>query len=467
MKVMFVENREKTLFWEHIGAWLTACGATVSWIVQNPLFSPASHDPASARRIHRLPFPRQQDLDRSVDTAWISTHFPLLERDRGRVYFESGGAHYPHYARHIAAALDTEQPDLVVGEATLFHELLTVDLCRQRQIAFVQPASNRYPSGRFLLFGHDSQVPLLASGLQWPDADALDLADRIATSREIPFYMQRPGRLQRWAKKGHWALTRSRVLAGRLAGDTYNTPSLSRKWALQRNVTGWLRRWGEVASLPPLPERALLYPMQLQPEANIDVWGRPYSDQLALIQELLTATPADVHIAVKANPKAKYELCDALFDLATREPRLCLLPMTMSMPQAQALSTGAITVTGTVGLEAITGKGRALSLRHPIIEREFPQFHAASPTEAAVRLLQDPQAGRGNTALGARLIQTLVSESFPGLVADPFSYPMAIAPDNIEAVAGPLLTLLQRCAAAQASRLSRWQPKQLHEAAAS
>jgi hypothetical protein len=80
-----------------------------------------------------------------------------------------------------------------------------------------------------------------------------------------------------------------------------------------------------------------------------------------------------------------------------------------------------------------------LSLCHPLIEQAFPSFHVRSASEGVERLLADPNAGRGNTELGAQLIQRMVATSFPGLVSDPLSHPACLDRDNVRAVAKSLL----------------------------
>jgi hypothetical protein len=153
---------------------------------------------------------------------------------------------------------------------------------------------------------------------------------------------------------------------------------------------------------------------------------------------MLAAAPADVQIAVKANPKSKYEVCGELLDLAAKDPRVCLLPLEMRMPEAQRHAVGTLTVSGTVGLEAVLGKGRCVSLRHPIIAQHFPGFHAISVAHGVSRLLDEPEAGVGGVDAGTRLIQLLVRESFPGLVSEPLYHPMCIEPGNVSLVADAL-----------------------------
>lgn len=425
-RLLFIENREKTVFWAAIARRLAALGHDVAWLVQNPLFARALPG-----RVHLIPFPRTADL--RPDTRLED--FPALVTDRGREHFEAGHAHYAYYARTIEAVIDREGPDMVVGEPSLFHELLTVDLCERRGIPFAHPVGERYPSGRFAIYSGATQRPMLESG-EWMDTvDALDLASRIASGRVAPTYMARGGRLTRLRKQLRWGVTRGRVIAARWRGERYNTPSARRKMALNRKAKANFAAWDEAASVPSAPDRTILYPLQYQPENTIDVWGRPDFDQLGIIRRILAATPPDVAVAVKANPKPYYELSDALLAFCRAEPRVHLLPVAMNMIEALQRTTGAITVTGTVGYEAVCGRGRCLSLAHPLLDEHFPDFTAPSIEAAAQRLLADPGAGRGSPAEGARLLQLMTARTFAGIVADPVSVPACMNPDNLDRVA--------------------------------
>ena len=425
-RLMFIENREKTYFWAAIAERLAAAGHDISWLVQNPLFGRALPG-----RAHFIPLPRSRDLEPDADLA----AFPALVTDRGREHFAAGHAHYAHYARQIEAIIEREQPDVVLGEPTLFHELLALDVCERKGIPFGYPVIERYPDGRFGIFYGASQHPFAESGDRMPDEEALEVATRIADGRKVPTYIARGTRLAHLRNRLRWAVTRSRVIAGRWRGERYNTPSLSRKLALNRATRANLDRWAAAASIPADPDRTILYPLQMQPENTIDVWGRPDWNQPDIVRRILAATPPDVKVALKANPKPYYELSDALLDLGLSEPRVLFLPVEMPMVEALRHTTGAVTVTGTVGYEAVCGRGRCVSVAHPLLTEEFPDFAAPSVEAAAIRLLTDPDAGRGSPALGAHLLQRLTARSFPGLVADPVTMPACMAPANLDLVA--------------------------------
>ena len=436
MRVVFVENRGKTAFWAGVAQALTARGHNVGWIVQNP-----SYAPGGVGETFSLGFPLAADMvDAPVPEA-VST-------DRGRQYFGAGWRHYTYYAHRVAEALDHLRPDAVIGEPTLMHELLTLAECRLRGTPYLHPTMTRYPGGRFNVLDGDTQIPVLGSGETWARDRLDELASAISEGRSLPSYMAKStamaARMRQLRRAGGQALT----TLGWLRGERFNTPSPARKMALQRMLKENLESWAALARMPdaagPGTGPMILYPLQMQPEANIDVWGRPYSDQVTFVKRLLAALPEDGAVAVKANPKTKYEVSAELLALTRGNPRVVLLPIDCPMKDAQAVTIGSITVSGTVGFEAVFGRGRCLSLRHPVLERHLPEFHCDTPEEAVARLIADPDAGRGNPSRGTDLLAQLVAESFEGTINEPTYDPSCLSPDNIAKVTSVIERFLGR-----------------------
>lgn len=426
MRILFIENREKTRFWSAIAAQLEANGHTVAWAVQNPMFADGLPG-----RVFIMPFPRPT----GAVSPWNPEEWPLLVTDRGRQYFGSGHAHYSHYEAQYRSILDDFQPQLVLGEATLFHELLAVAEARRRAIPYFHPSAERYPQDRFCFFHDVTQEAYAGEGYQYPDGEALDYAQRVAEGREALVYMRKRGRIGLMLRKLEWAWTRGRVFLARLRGERYNTPGPALKWRLERQVKHRLAQWHAIERPVDPGDRAILYPMQMAPEANIDVWGRPFNDQVDVMRRILAAAPENVKLAIKCNPKPKYEMSDELLAFARSEPRVILLPAAMRMPDAMAQCVGAITICGTVGFEAVFGRGRCISLRHPVIAENCPDHAAETPEDAVRKLLDEPGSGLGSPALGARLLQAIAHRSYPGYISDPFSSPACLAPENVAKVA--------------------------------
>lgn len=431
MRVTFVENRGKTAFWAEVARHLSAQGHDIGWIVQNPAYAPSS---GTGQRVD-LGFPGVGDrVDGPIPEA-VST-------DRGRQYFGAGAGHYAYYERRIGQALDQLAPDVVIGEPTLLHELLTIAECRRRQIPYLHPTMTRYPGGRFNVLDADTQNPVAGSNETWPAERLADLAARISEGRSLPSYMAKPTAMAARMRQLRRAAGQAQTTLGWLRGERFNTPSPARKVALQRMLKENLDSWAALARMPDASGPVILYPLQMQPEANIDVWGRPYSDQVDFVQRLLAALPATGAVAVKANPKSKYEASAEMLALARRDPRVVLLPLDCPMNDAQAACIGVVTVSGTVGFEAVFGRGRCLSLRHPVLQNHLPEFHATTPEAAVARLLDDPAAGRGSAARGADLLAQLVADSFEGTINEPTYDPTCLSADNITKVSGAITQVL-------------------------
>jgi hypothetical protein len=439
MHILFIENREKTLFWNGAAKHLQDDGHQISWLVQNHGFG---HGLIGAT--HYLPYPKPEDLD--------PKDRPLKRRatltDRGRDHFGNGDRHYTHYWNLIGSKLDALKPDLVVGEPTLFHELMACEQSEDRGIPYIHPVGERYPQRRFAVFAGMSQVPFVQSDDLMSDEAALELADRIGANREVLTYMRRGSMFEQIQKRMYWLATRVPVALARFGGEKYNTPSIARKVAMNKSRDAVLKRWQSLSSSPHAGETSVMYPLQMQPENTIDVWGRPWFDQIELIRRMVASLPPGATVSVKANPKPYYELDDALLDYCSSEPRVRLLPAEMRMPEAMSLCIGAMTITGTVGFEAVCGRGRCISLCHPVLDEGFESFVAQTPEEAVRRLLTEPSAGCGDAPTGARLMQKLTRRSFPGTISDPVSDPASMAPENLGCIADGIRAAIRAVAAA-------------------
>ena len=84
-------------------------------------------------------------------------------------------------------------------------------------------------------------------------------------------------------------------------------------------------QWGKIAygkSLDMKNAFGILYPMHMQPEVGLDVWGRKYRNQLATLKSLMEFTDDDIYVIVKPNLKSKYELTDELLKYVQKHPRI-------------------------------------------------------------------------------------------------------------------------------------------------
>ena len=423
--ILFIENREKTRLWEGVAVRLQDRGWDVHWIVQNPCFKP------STGTLHEL---RNLRLGNELSESDIASLFPLLTHERGRKYFASGCAHYLPAFEEITALIQQVRPTAVVGEPTLFHELLAVQACSDLGVPYLHPAGERYLSDRFTVLSGATQTPIMKTRHRLARDEAMKISRNIATRTRRPLYMKKLTRLSAFQRRARWLWTRAAIWYGRQIGEQFNTPSALTKHRLERGGRSLRGRWAKLSTTTGL-EGAILYPLQMQPEANIDVWGHPFSDQTEMVRRLAEAAPSRTRIAVKANPKWKYEVDDDLMQLIANNPQVIAIPEDMTMADVQARVLGAVTVSGTIGLEALFGLGSCISLRHPLLTEKFPSFAAGDPAEAVRKLLRNPASACGNEWLGADYLQHQYEHSFPGHLLDPFNWPFVLGEDNLTRIA--------------------------------
>ncbi len=346
MKILFIENRLRTYFWEIIANKLKKeDGHEVAFIVQNHDFEPRNFVN------YVIPYPQEFKENEISDEDKV-----LIKSDRALNYFKLNTAnHYPYYRKNISLILDDFLPDLVFGECTAFHELITIDECKKRDIKFLHPSTCRFPTGRFSFYKYDTLEPFRGSG----EILSPDLAGKVISSivkrSIVPDYMKKPA--SSIVKK--LGRIRDLVLLSKsyYSGEHYNTPSPFVKKDIESLKNSLIGKWDVLASeksgLIEQSSFRLLYPMHMQPEANLDVWGRPYRNQLETIKSIIDNAPEDVVVVVKPNPKSKYEITDELITYIKETPRV--IPLGHSVPMSKVLQgiDMVVTITGTIAIECI------------------------------------------------------------------------------------------------------------------
>src|SRR5262249_24284276 len=145
VKLLFLENRYATWLWREVAVRLQRDGHEIQWLVQNPVFTP------NVGKCHKLPFPRGRR-----NGASKPHDIPLLASDRAVRFFGISNEHYAPSRSAIASVLDAIHPQVIFGEPTQFHELITIAESRRRGINSLVPASTRYPPGRLQFQLYDS-----------------------------------------------------------------------------------------------------------------------------------------------------------------------------------------------------------------------------------------------------------------------------------------------------------------------
>jgi hypothetical protein len=443
MKILFVENRYATWIYAHVAKNLAMLGHEIHWLVQNPMFKP------DFGVSYIIPFPRVNSKQSATDSYYSE----LAKTDRGVIHFGGSKAHYPHYDTQIGAYLSRLQPDVIFGEATAFHELLTIRHARALGILYLCPNATRYPSDRLTFLAYDTLQPVGGDGSILDLCQLDEMLNGIRQRKIVPSYM-RPAAVNQGPTQLFLLREKLRIMLGRIRGERYNTPSPKCKFdlnAAQRaarahweiNAAGRLPQWSKLLSCR---EPWVLYALQMQPEANIDVFGAPWNDQAEIIGRAARALAKQgAFLVVKPNPKSKYEINSDLNDVVQSGGNIIPLPHATPMSEVFSDAPLVLSVTGTILLECIFSGKPAACLGSNTMS-QYPGVVAIEKPETIGRLLESVLSNALPTATeedARNLLQVLHSSSYPAQILDPISHPQFPSEQQLLDLTSAFIDVLQ------------------------
>lgn len=403
MKVLFIENRFKTYFWYALEQKiLEAYELETFWIVQNTCFKPKSNN------INTIKYPKIEELINPSTENQIS----LLGKDRGAYFFGNKGLHYDYYEKKIERILLDIKPDLVIGESTLFHELLTIGLCKKHNIKYVTPSSCRYPTGRFSLYKDGTLNVYDEKQCETTEQDLITI-NAIVNRQSTPDYMNKNKFSEKWLRNLKLSYNLMYSFFSWLRGERFNTPKPSIKGSqlFRQRIVKY--KWDKYLSsdVNDIPDwnKVVLFPLQMQPESNIDVWGYPYNDQLQNLKRLLDSLPSDKIIVVKPNPKSKNELSSDLYNFISASNRVKCLRHSVTMTSIFPSVKVVYTVTGTIGIEVILAK-KELITENNSIYLNYPNVYMLDGKS----LILSEELHKSE-----RILSHFRENSFQGVISDP------------------------------------------------
>lgn len=415
MRLLFIENRYATRIYTAAAVHLQRDGHEVHWLVQNPFFAPKSGT------VHQLRFPRAADLE----TPGADPLFDRLQQsDRSVRYFGGQPLHYAHFRREVDIVFNAVKPDVVFGECTQLHELLAIDACRRRGVPYLFPTSTRYPPGRMCFMLEDSMNTVGGCGQDMPEDQARELIERVNHRSIAPSYMNvAPKRMLRSALRS--ARDKVLITSAWLLGERYLTPSPWRKVVVDIQHKRARQRWASLGERRPMDKEKpyLLYPLHMQPESSVDVWGLPWNNQAEIVRRAAASIePLGWQLLVKPNPKPKYEIDDRLIAVVTSTGNIVPVPENVSMSALFPSAQGILSVCGTVLLEAVFAGKPALALGDHAMA-QYPGVTAlANPDEVALGLHRAAEKLRStNATVAVQLVQSLYRNSYAVELFDPFN----------------------------------------------
>jgi hypothetical protein len=351
MRIIFVENQYKTYFFEAIASKLKEEGHEIFWIIQNKLFAPKGDFNKFI-----IPYPQEKQYLK-IDDEDIDN---IIYSDRNINYFgKENESYFYYYNEQIKEIVYKIKPDIAFGESTLFHELLTGKHCKELGVKYLNPLPCRYPTGKFSFYLYDTLEPFKGCDENLPKDQVLDIINNITGRTIAPDYMK-PVVITKVKK----TKDKLKKIAGYYTGEKYNTPSPLAKLKIEKQKNVTIESWDSLATtkIKHKNKFKVLYPLQVQPEENIDVWGRKRRDQLAVIQEIESNLPENTVLYVKPNPKPKYEVDEKMIDFISSSEKISMVHHSVSMTDIFNEFDLIITVTGTVAIESILSNKPVVNL---------------------------------------------------------------------------------------------------------
>lgn len=418
MKLLFIENRYKTYFWEAICGHLKE-NHEVYWIVQNPKFSP------KVGHVNIIPFPSKKvKVDDSVDLN------PILESDRQQNFFnKKDTSYFYYYYQQIKTIIEKINPNIVFGECTAFHELLTIKICKEKKLLFLNPSTCRYPTGRFSFYKYDTLTPHKGSKEQLSTEEGHKTIDNIINRNVKPDYMKKASFSKKKKIKDKW-----KIISSYYQGELYNTPSPIIKLAKERKKKNTIKNWNELATTTIDKETfSILYPLQMQPEANIDVWGRPHRDQFKTIVKLHEQLKKAEVLYIKPNPKSKYELSAKLLSYINNHPNIVALRHDVPMDAVFNEIDLFVTVTGTIAIECVLANKPIITLVKTLNNEtsNCAYLHDLKLLQTQILNIKNNNFPILSENEKIDFLNLLSATSYKGVISDPYHSSYSVSEGNI------------------------------------
>lgn len=459
MRIAFVANHDKTVFFAAVAARLLTEGHQIYWI------SPGRR---LARWIRRQGYESRSVLDLTeLSMEWTrrnrheSIYVPVLAGEMqigdmiaaDRFLRTKNPLIALRYlmatSNAITTFVDREGIDVVLGEQTYAFELFAGVTLASIDVPYYAPATVRIPSDRFALFPAPDQARL-ASGRD-PSQDELSEAamfvDRFREQPSKPYYFQRNQGGLRPEISWLWAPVKQLIL-GVQDPHELNRPTLS--WLLKdrpRRVTNGIMAGRE--HFKPATEVGdvdyVLFPLHRQPEASIDVLAFRYSDQAAVVEAVARDLPKGWLLVVKEHsnglgdrPPHFYRRLRQIENVVLVDPWCDSISLARRARLVFTLSGTLAYEAGLLGLPAATGV--------PMYFRDFLIRDGLSPLTGELReVLRDLEQGRldrTDTDNVAVSLAAILANSAPGFIGAHTDTPECMDPTNVINVAMGIERLL-------------------------
>lgn len=420
-KILFVESRYMTYLYDKIAEKLIDDGYEVSWLVLNHEFNP------QFGQKFLIEYPTRRDKS-SHKSSYLQT---IIETDRQLRFFNKKDVnHFYYYDLKIRDVINFIKPDVVFGEPTLFHHLIAIEICKELNILYLFPASCRYPVDRIAFYMFETLKPFKGSNEILDEYDAQEVIKNIVNRTCVPNYMV-ARKVTFWNK----LQDKIKILRGYIKGERYNTPPPLEKLRSNIQNKAFLKEWNNISvNTVDKSKFVVLFPLHMQPESSIDVWGRNYSDQTKVIEDIIQQLGENQVLYVKPNPKSSFEINRKLIEIVKANDNIFALEDTVKMGDIFDSVDLFITVVGTIAIECILSDKPVISLVETYFNNTLGSYTMSSTQEIRhiIELIQREEFHPLDIKEKVNYINNLNSRSYSGVLGDPGKNKYTVSDENID-----------------------------------
>lgn len=345
-------------------------------------------------------------------------------------------------ARQLSEFFELHDVRYVFSEPTWAHERLAAALCDASGCrTFLTPFTIRYPPGRLAFFENGDQDRLYPlPGL--PSEDPPLPSAKIGNSAP-PAYLKRNDELLKEAGTLGARLRRLGRFLTRERIDSTDPTHIQSRWhtlrikggeEINRLLYNFVYRKAVDDDL--LDKPFVLYALHKQPESSIDVLGRYYEDQAALLMAIWRSLPTGWTLLVKEHTNAIGDRVPGFYRKLKRWPRLHVIDEKAPMNQLLLRARAVFTVSGTVAYEAAL-KGLPAFTFVPMFFNRFPSCWRITIEDLrTARCLAELIEGipTSTPEENDEAAHDILRHSFAGRFTDIVSDPTVLDPINVEKI---------------------------------
>lgn len=334
--------------------------------------------------------------------------------------------------RPIYDFLQKNKIELVLGELTWAHELLTFRMCdKQTELncTFLNPHVVRIPNHRFAFFTDERQSQILDLGQRFKNQKTLTaqkpdyLAINDKTVKKSASLAGRVNKLKRFITNENMEPNDPTLLT-----DTRKRIAIKAQEEWNKEAYAFVKR--SPFDLEKIGDYVFVG-LHKQPEASVDVFGRYYEDQLQNIINLWRALPQGWKLLVKEHTNAIGDRSKRFYEQLQALPNVILVDeKTNSYPiikNAQLVAT----VTGTIAYEAALMGVPSVTFAPCFFNRLSTCRQITLEDLAKFNLKEIALQLANQNDNRAAFSDFLLSNSFEGQVYDPITLPAVLEPSNI------------------------------------